>query len=95
MAVLADEQHVVVVVEREDRDRARMAADVTRRRAAIGAPDRVDAERQVATRVEDLRFDELFAQLVVRVPGAGPRIGQAAAIWRSAFSAMPLSGSKR
>ena len=52
---LADEEHAVVRVERDDRDRARVAGDLTATQRAVGPRHRVDAELQIPPAVEDLR----------------------------------------
>ena len=62
-AELADEQHAVLVVERDDGHRARVAGDVARRARAVGALDGVDAERQVAALVDDPRLDDALDEI--------------------------------
>ena len=61
--VLPDEQDPVLVVDGEDRDRARVADDVARPARAIGALDRVDPEGQVAAAVDDPRVDDALGQI--------------------------------
>jgi hypothetical protein len=51
---LTHEEHAVLLVERDDRDRARMPGDLALRTRAVRSLDRVDAERQVVALVEDL-----------------------------------------
>ncbi len=68
---LVHEQHVVVSIEREDRDRARMAADVAGCDRAVGASDRVHPEREVPAAVENAALDELFAKIGVRIGRRG------------------------
>ena len=49
---------MVLIVDREDRDRAGMSGDLTGAARAVGPFDGVDLERQVATLVEDLAIDD-------------------------------------
>jgi hypothetical protein len=51
---LPDEQDAILLVERHDRDRTRMAADFALSPRAVGPLDRVDTERQVVALMEDL-----------------------------------------
>ena len=99
--VLADEQHAVLVVDREDRDGARVPDDVARAARAVGPLDRVDPERQVPAAVEDPRVDDALDEIG---PGGIPRgrwvavvrsVGQAATAAMSGARVSPVSPSNR
>src|SRR6185312_13016434 len=62
-AELADEQDAVLVVDGDDRDRARMAGDVALGARAVGALDGVDPERQVAAVMEDPGIDDVLDEI--------------------------------
>ena len=100
-AELADEQDAVLVVDGDDRDRARMAGDVALGARAVGALDGVDPERQVAAVMEDPGIDDVLDEIG---PGGilrGRRIagrsvgGQAAASAGCWMIVSPVSGSNR
>ena len=107
-APLPDEDDAIRVVDRDDRDGARVTGDVALVARAVGPLDRVDPELEVAPTVEDARIDDPLDELVVgraegfaggvdRTGVAGPvrRLRQAATVSRSEVRLTPLSASNR
>jgi hypothetical protein len=62
---LANEEDPIVGVDRDDRDRTRMAGDVALGARPVGPFDRVDAELEIAAAMEDAPIDDALDELVV------------------------------
>lgn len=63
-AVLADQEDLVVGIDRDDRDGTRMTGDIALGPRPVRALDGVDPERQVAAPMEDPRFDDPLDEVV-------------------------------
>ena len=100
---LADEQHLAIPVQRDDRHGARVADDVAPGDRAIGTFDRVDPERQVVPAADDLGREQALLQVEIgavarAVLARFRRIGLgSAALWlfRSAVASAALIADRQ